>query len=88
MKTNIEIKARVRDPEAFAAAARELSGSEPTVLEQVDVFYRAARGRLKLRTQTDGRAELIFYERADREGPKAPGTSSCPPTGPAAWTPP
>lgn len=70
MSANVEIKARVGDPEAFAARARAICGSEPEIIEQADVFFRAARGRLKLRRFTASRGELIHYERPDAVGPK------------------
>ncbi|MBU0743108.1 class IV adenylate cyclase [bacterium] len=71
MKRNVEIKARVRDVEDFARRAGELAGAEPETLLQRDVFFDVSRGRLKLRRQTAGRGELIFYERGDAAGPKS-----------------
>jgi len=35
--------------------------------EQIDVYFRVNRGRLKLRFQTNSEAELIFYQRNDDE---------------------
>ncbi len=70
MPANIEIKARIRNRAMALRVAHELSGGEPTELRQADVFYRVARGRLKLRTFGDGTGELIFYERPDKPGPK------------------
>ena len=71
---NIEIKARL----AGLARARETAlrlGARPMgSLRQIDTFFPAHRGRLKLRQESTGsgdRAELIFYERPDEAGPKA-----------------
>lgn len=69
MNANVEIKARVADPEELARRARDLSGGDPEVLRQEDVFFEVPRGRLKLRTIAGGRSELIGYSRSDREGP-------------------
>lgn len=69
MKRNVEIKARLRDPEHTRALAAKLSDREPVRLEQRDTFFRVERGRLKLRELGDGSAELIWYQRADRAGP-------------------
>ena len=49
MPTNIEVKARVDDVEELKRLAQHLSGAEPTVLPQEDVFFNAPNGRLKLR---------------------------------------
>jgi predicted adenylyl cyclase CyaB len=70
MARNIEIKARVPDPAALRARVVSLAASVPQVLVQRDTFYHAPAGRLKLREFADGAAELIYYERPDRLGPK------------------
>lgn len=70
MPANIEIKARVADPETLLAAAKNLVGAEPEIIKQTDTFYRVATGRLKVREFADGTGELIFYQRPDAEGPK------------------
>ncbi|XP_043278947.1 uncharacterized protein [Venturia canescens] len=67
---NIEIKASVQDWETINDKAKELSGSEPTTIRQNDTFFKAEKGRLKLRRFEDGSGELIFYERPDISGPK------------------
>jgi len=68
---NVEIKARVRDAGRLEALARALAGGgPPTVLRQVDTFFRVSRGRLKLRELDAAHGELIFYERPDATGPK------------------
>jgi predicted adenylyl cyclase CyaB len=70
MPRNIEIKARLVDMAATARRAAAIATQGPTEIAQDDTFFRCDTGRLKLRafTATDG--ELIFYRRADRQGPK------------------
>ncbi|MBA4377864.1 MAG: adenylate cyclase [Gemmatimonas sp.] len=70
MARNIEIKARLAGiPELLPKVAALASGG-PEEIDQDDTFFRCADGRLKLRTFADDRGELIFYRRADRQGPK------------------
>lgn len=69
MGRNIEIKARATDFAAQRARAAELAGSPPELLAQEDTFFRAKRGRLKLRLFNEGSGELIYYERGDATGP-------------------
>ena len=40
------------------------------MLHQRDTYFHAVQGRLKLREESGGPAELISYRRADRDGPK------------------
>ncbi len=70
MARNVEIKARLRDPEQVAAVARRLAGVEPELIVQHDTFFQSDHGRLKLRRFADGTGELIAYDRPDRAGPK------------------
>ncbi len=70
MARNIEIKARITNPEAVRKKAAELSGLSPDIIKQEDTFFHSVRGRLKLREMPSARAELIYYERPDRNGPK------------------
>jgi adenylate cyclase class 2 len=66
---NVEIKARCPDPAAVRgvlhAAGADFRGTD----HQVDTYFRAAAGRLKLR---EGNIEnhLIFYHRPNSPGPK------------------
>jgi predicted adenylyl cyclase CyaB len=69
VNANVEIKARVANPDQLALKAKDLSGGEPEVLRQEDVFFDVPRGRLKLRTIGGAQSELIAYSRPDREGP-------------------
>ncbi|CAJ0607713.1 unnamed protein product [Cylicocyclus nassatus] len=73
MSRNVEIKAKVRDVDKIVALARELTGKEPTLLKQHDIFYKSPQGRLKMRTVEENgkvRTELIWYDRPDKAGPK------------------
>src|SRR5947209_1899286 len=63
-RMNVELKARVADPEAMVARCLELGASDQGVLEQRDVYFTAGRGWLKLR-EGDRVAELIAYRRPD-----------------------
>jgi adenylate cyclase class IV len=66
---NVEIKARLDEPERTRELAAKLADTGPERIEQCDTFYPVEQGRLKLRELGDGSAELIWYERPDRGGP-------------------
>jgi adenylate cyclase, class 2 len=67
---NIELKARLRDPEAARQTAAALATKRLGVQHQIDTYFHCLHGRLKLR-QIDGlSAQLISYARDDQEGPK------------------
>lgn len=70
MPQNVEIKARVLDPEGFRKAATALTGCQGQLIRQDDTFFTVPKGRLKLRDFGDGRGELIRYHRPDTDGPK------------------
>jgi predicted adenylyl cyclase CyaB len=70
MPRNVEIKARITDIEALAAKVVGLADRGPIELVQDDTFFTCAAGRLKLRSFSKGKGELIFYRRADQPGPK------------------
>lgn len=85
MARNIEIKARARDFEQLRERAAQLTPEAPLIFRQQDFFYDVPRGRLKLRQFDDGTpAELIFYQRDDRDGPKASYYTRSPVTNPEA----
>jgi predicted adenylyl cyclase CyaB len=67
---NIEIKAGIVDRRAVEKQVASLADSGPEEIRQRDVFFRTLCGRLKLRIFHARRGELIYYERADRRGPK------------------
>lgn len=70
MPRNVEIKARIERVEALASRAAALADRGPTEIAQDDTFFTCGAGRLKLRQFADGTGELIFYQRADQQGPK------------------
>ena len=70
MPRNIEIKARIDSVEALAPRAAALATAAPVEIEQDDIFFHCATGRLKLRAFSASSGELIFYRRANISGPK------------------
>jgi len=70
MPTNIEIKARARDFAEIKQRAEKLSDTPVQIMPQVDTFFNVSHGRLKLRAPGEGHAQLIYYERANQDGPK------------------
>jgi len=70
MPTNIEIKARVRDFPELKRRAEALSDSPLEVIPQEDTFFITPKGRLKLRVLAPDRAQLVYYERPNQDGPK------------------
>src|SRR3954467_6639858 len=64
-RRNVELKARARLTERSLERARALGAEDRGELRQRDTYFAAPRGRLKLREQEPGGAELIAYERAD-----------------------
>ena len=70
MATNVEIKARVRHPSRLRAVSERLADGPATRLEQVDTFFGAPRGRLKLRVQEPGPGPRVHKPRPDTAGPK------------------
>jgi len=68
--SNVEWKARVRDPGRQRQLTGQLAEGPVELLEQVDTFFAVPHGRLKLRQLAADRGELIHYERPDVAGPK------------------
>ncbi|KAK2831499.1 hypothetical protein Q7C36_016585 [Tachysurus vachellii] len=87
MPSNVEIKAWLRDLDHVSKRARELSGSDGTVIRQHDTFFHVSKeGRLKLRNFLNGSGQLIFYERPDMSGPKLSNYSITPTNDPQGLT--
>jgi homotetrameric cytidine deaminase len=63
--SNVEIKARDRDPEATRARCEAIGAGDHGTLHQRDTYFGARHGRLKLREQRPGLSELIAYRRPD-----------------------
>ncbi len=70
MARNVEIKARVSNMEAMRQKAAAVADKGPVEITQDDTFFRCESGRLKLRAFSSDEGELIFYRRADQQGPK------------------
>jgi predicted adenylyl cyclase CyaB len=71
MPSNIEIKARLRgDLQHVRERAARLASEPAAVIRQQDTFFWTPQGRLKLRVPSPGRAELIYYERANEPRPR------------------
>ena len=70
MARNVEIKASITSVEALVPRAAAIADKGPVEIVQDDTFFRCESGRLKLRAFTMEEGELIFYRRADRQGPK------------------
>ena len=70
MPANIEIKARVSNLQDLKARAAALSDTPLQVIPQEDTFFHVPKGRLKLRLLAADRAQLVYYERPDQDGPK------------------
>jgi predicted adenylyl cyclase CyaB len=70
MARNIEIKARVDNMVGLTARVSAIADQGPIEIAQDDTFFHCESGRLKLRSFADGSGELIFYRRANQQGPK------------------
>jgi predicted adenylyl cyclase CyaB len=70
LSRNIEIKARIAGVAALFPRAAALADTGPVEILQEDTFFRCEAGRLKLRMFSEDSGELIFYRRADRQGPR------------------
>jgi homotetrameric cytidine deaminase len=70
-RRNVEIKARDADPGRTLERALALGAADEGVLTQRDTYFGGARGRLKLREQEPGGAQLIAYSRPDSEQARA-----------------
>ena len=70
MSRNIEIKASIENIEDLERKIIEIADAGPTEIIQGDTFFKCKNGRLKLRTFSKTKGELIFYKRANESGPK------------------
>jgi adenylate cyclase, class 2 len=66
---NVEIKAKCRNVDIIRIKLLSKNADFRGTDEQIDTYFNVSHGRLKLR---EGNIEnnLIFYERADQQGPK------------------
>jgi len=70
MPANIEIKAHARNFSEIKSHAEKISDTPVEAIPQQDTFFNVEHGRLKLRVLAPDRGQLIYYERADQDGPK------------------
>jgi adenylate cyclase len=68
---NIEIKARLKNPRVAQETAATLATTTIGQQHQIDTYFHARHGRLKLREIDGLTAQLISYSRPDEQGPKA-----------------
>lgn len=64
-RSNIEFKARCTDHEVLRRRARAAGAEYVRVMRQRDTYFRVPEGRLKLRVNDPGGAELVRYFRSD-----------------------
>lgn len=69
MARNVEIKARVENFDLLIDKISTIADRGPIAIRQDDVFFNCTEGRFKLRILSEDRGELIFYRRADQQGP-------------------
>lgn len=65
---NLELKARIADPEAARQLAAAIGATRQGTEEQVDQYFTVPAGRLKLRRSSFDGAHLIAYLRPDDPG--------------------
>jgi predicted adenylyl cyclase CyaB len=70
MPRNVEIKARVRDLVGLEMVVLGMANGPSEQMHHQDTFFECGAGRLKLRRLAKNRGQLIFYSRADTEGPR------------------
>jgi adenylate cyclase class 2 len=63
---NLEIKSRVDDLVATEETAQAIGAEYRGIARQVDTYFCAERGRLKLREIDHEKAELIYYVRSEK----------------------
>lgn len=68
---NIELKARLSDLEGARRVAQSVATRRVGSQLQTDTYFRCREGRLKLREIDGLTAQLVWYARPDRQGPKA-----------------
>ena len=67
----LEIKARIKDVCATRKKLLDLKALYIGTFHQIDTYFNAPKGRLKVREiEGSDKAEIIYYERMDVSGPK------------------
>jgi predicted adenylyl cyclase CyaB len=67
---NIELKARLHDMAAAREVAQRVATASLGVQQQTDTYFQCRHGRLKLREIGGQPAQLVSYERPDRNDAK------------------
>jgi predicted adenylyl cyclase CyaB len=67
---NVEIKARITSVEALLPRVQTVADRGPFDIRQDDTYFACNTGRLKLRMFSKSEGQLIYYRRADQQGPK------------------
>jgi len=70
MARNIEIKAHIESVESLLPKVAAIANEGPIEIIQDDTFFTCDNGRMKLRAFSEEKGELIFYRRANQQGPK------------------
>ena len=70
MARNIEIKAYIDSVNSLLTKVKAIATEGPIEIIQDDTFFKCENGRMKLRAFSEGKGELIFYRRANQQGPK------------------
>ena len=68
---NIEIKARIEDPDQIRELVKELDHTFVGLDHQIDTYFKTTNGRFKLRESSLSGPYLIFYIRNNISGPKS-----------------
>ncbi len=68
LRANVELKARVPDPDAALRMCRLLGAEDQGEEQQVDTYFTMGRYRLKLRESSRRDHHLIGYSRPDEPG--------------------
>lgn len=70
LRRNVELKVRLTNLNAARRVARQLATSPLLREHQVDTYYHARAGRLKLRVIDGARGQLVWYDRPDTTASK------------------
>jgi len=68
---NIEIKARVDNPDRIRELVKALDHTFVGLDHQIDTYFKTSNGRFKLRESSLSGPYLIFYLRDNHSGPKS-----------------
>jgi adenylate cyclase class 2 len=68
---NIEIKAKLVDPQAVLKKVQRMAHSYLGLDHQIDTYFRTGKGRMKLRQSTLSGNYLILYLRPNQIGPRS-----------------